>query len=97
MSGRALEIVLYELLKARQQGDEARARLLVGGMSQEDLAALAMASADITVTALVEVLTATGHEDPNGWVSGFLDRVSAESADRAVSTQGITDPPPFNR
>lgn len=95
MSGpQQIEIILYELLKARREKDEARAHLLVRDLSRRDLVALSKAMADVTVSALTEILSATGHEDPDGWVAGFLDRVSGEAVDQAVNAQVFEDPPP---
>lgn len=95
MSTDSLEVIVYELLRARQDEDEARAHLLVQKLSRDELPGVVQGLADVALSSMDGALRASGHEDPDGWVRGFLERVSGKAVDDAVNAQVFEDPPPF--
>lgn len=97
MSAVSLEVVVYELLRARLEEDEPRAHLLVEELSREELRGVAQGLADVALASLTETLRASEHPDPDGWVRGFLERVSGKAVDDAVRAQAGDEPPPFHR
>ncbi|MGC2997419.1 hypothetical protein ACPF8X_03180 [Streptomyces sp. G35A] len=92
-----MEVLAYEVLRARHEKDEARAHLLVRRLSRRELLAFTQALTDITLGSLTEILRATGHEDPEGWLRDLLGRASESAVDRAVAARVFEDPPPFER
>ncbi|MEV5611500.1 hypothetical protein [Streptomyces sp. NPDC052225] len=88
---------MYELLRARHEGDEERAHLLVRKLSRRDLQAVVKGLTDVALSSLDGALRTSGHEDPQGWIGGFLERVSGKAVDAAVNAQVFEDPPPFLR
>lgn len=97
MSAVSLEVVVYELLRARLEGDEPRAHLLVEELSREELRGVVQGLADVALSSLTEALRASGHPDPEGWVRDFLERMSGAAVDDAVRAQVGDEPPLFHR
>lgn len=95
MSGeRPVEVIAYEVLRARLAKDEARAHLLVRRMPRRELLAFVEALSEIALDSVTELLRATGHEDPEGFVGDLLERASSAAVDRAIAAQVFEDPPP---
>ncbi|MFF3891804.1 hypothetical protein ACFYY3_01090 [Streptomyces sp. NPDC001812] len=98
MSGeRPVEVLVYEVLRARLDGDEARAHLLVRRLSRRDLMEFTKALAGVTLESLTEILRASGHADPEGFIRNLLERASEQAVDAAIAAQVFEDPPPFER
>ncbi|MFJ7242348.1 hypothetical protein ACIQWB_35215 [Streptomyces olivaceus] len=92
-----MEVLAYELMRARLDGDEARAHLLVRRMPRRELLALLEATTGIALESVTGVLRASGHADPEGFVRGILERASSEAVDGVLAAQAFEDPPPFTR
>lgn len=85
MSGERLpEILVYDFLLARLAKDEEHAHLLVRRLPRRELLEFATSLAGITLESLSELLAATGHADPEGFVRDLLERASKEAVDRVT-------------
>lgn len=98
MSGQVpVEVLAYEVLRARLGGDQARVHLLVRRLPRRELLSFTEALAGITIETLTAILQATQHEDPEGWLRNLLERASGQAVDQAINAQVFDEPPPFNR
>lgn len=97
MSGQVpAEVLAYEVLRARLDGDQARAHLMVRRLPRRELLAFTEALAGITIDTLTAILQANEHEDPAGWLRNLLDRASGEAVDQVINAQVFDELPPFN-